>query len=91
MKVSMVLKKNDIPDNTATASTTSLPTTAPISVNTFTSPNYPHNFPPDVDECWVQTPTDGHAVTLTFSDFDVRTLILFNFLLLTINVFLALK
>ena len=60
-------------------------------VNTFTSPSYPHNFPLDVDACWVQTPTEGHAVNLTFTDFEVRTLILVNCLLLFINVFLAVK
>ena len=63
---------------TVTTSTTSKPTTAQDSVNKFSSPNYPNNFPPNVDDCWVQTPTDGHAVTLTIIDFDVRTFCILN-------------
>ena len=61
---------------TTTTTATTITTTSQLFVNSFTSPNYPSDFPPNVDECWVQTPSDGHSVTLTFTTFDVRLLII---------------
>ena len=41
------------------------------STNQIMSPNYPGNYPADVDQCWVQTPTSGKSLELDFTSFDV--------------------
>jgi len=35
------------------------------------SPRYPSNYPPNVDECWMRTPSCGYGVKLEFTNFDV--------------------
>ena len=40
----------------------------------ITSPRFPLNYPVDVDECWMRTPSCGHHVQLEFTDFNVSLL-----------------
>ena len=54
-----------------------------VSATSISSPNYPGNYPADVDQCWVKTPATGREVYLDFTSFDVSN---FNLYYISVNV-----